>query len=84
MGAIRVRVDAIRAGKLAVGQECPEKPFEGTVLKSSHTEIKRGDGVIGLASETGDTLLVSTANPADMKHLEETYTSPEYRKQVVV
>jgi hypothetical protein len=81
---IRIRVDAIRAGKLAVNEDSQDKPFEGTVIKSSHAEIKRGDEVIGLASQTGDTLLVNTSNPTDMQHLEETYSSAEYRKQVVL
>ena len=81
---IRVRVDALRLGELATRREPAEKPFEGTVVKSSHSDIKRGDDVIGLATKTGETLLVNASNEADMDYLQTTFSKAEYRNQLVL
>lgn len=81
---VLVRVNAVRAAEFSANRSCTDRPFEGTVVKSDHKEIRRGHEVIGLAGKDCGALLVDTANNTEMGYLVRTFSDPAYRSLVTL
>lgn len=79
-----VKVRAVRAAELEANHASVDRPFEGTVVRSGHKEMKRGHAVIGLISRDCEALLMDATNEAEMSYLVGTFSDPAYRAQVTV